>query len=236
MYTLAGDLIILATSAANSGDLKSAARLFLQACVTSDLPVLINKISSNKDVTASDTISSYNFINKKINKRFIVALTEELDNTTLFSKKEIMDAVRAIKSSDTSSNKDKYSFEIVDKEVCPEGCDETCDCNEDETQDEFDLDGAVIEDDDIEILASSSTSLEEDIKTALISLKLRSDDWDVKKFIPILMTIFPDLVIKGSSNREIRNIVNNIINRLKTLDKNKLNELHNAVKPLLTQE
>jgi len=77
MYCLAADLILLATKAQKAGDTVSAAKLFCQACITSDVHILNEVICLNNYGSALSNVELLDTIEPNIVEAFAL----ELSNT-----------------------------------------------------------------------------------------------------------------------------------------------------------
>jgi len=209
--TLASDLLFLAVSSYKLGKAKTAAKLFAKAC-SLDLPNTINI----KDVDFN-----------KVSNRVLAQLEQELEEGRFLTIKELQDAVKRIKA---HANADvSLDMENIDEEPCPVCNQEQCICDE-EVPEDFDTDGI----DKSEVKIEESSSILKDVKNALVRLKIDNKDWQVKKYLPILITLFPN-VIKTTTDRDVAYLVNVILNNLKTMDHNELKKLHSAISPLLEQ-
>lgn len=217
--TLASDLLILATKAYANKDYSGAAQLFVTACEKGDI--------TQKDIIAASS--------EPIEDKVLAKIESDIKVGGPLSLQELKDAVLRIKRHTASASTDSilgdgdddFDLEIdsdAEDTELPEECEVCgaypCVCD-------FDQEG----DRETEL----SSDLREEVKDALVSLKIRAKDWDVKNFTPILISMFPDLVETGKSDRQadIAILAKTILNRLHSIDEKTLVKLHKALQPIM---
>jgi hypothetical protein len=232
-HSLAGDLFVLAAKAFNSGDLKSASKLFAHACSSNDLPTFVDECLATDGGTNKSKLSV-------VRNRVLAEIEESLRDVGPLDSAELRAIVSRIKThacdcpdeddedcmchASEGLDDDEVSLDTEDSEETIE--DEVCsDCETDPCSCDHEAEGTK----DVEL---GSAELVEDVKNALVALKVRSKSWEVRKYIPLLINIFPDLVVKGDRELEMGTLVNSILNRLHKVDVKTLNRLNQALKPM----
>ena len=227
-YTLAGDLIVLATKAFNNGDQVSAAKLFCQACTSKDLKSFVQ---STLAIELSANNIDKSVLIPIINNRTIQAFATEIKNSSVFTMAEVKKGISLIKTiassgsditdGDTESSLDMEDADTVEDEQPAEDDDDELD---------FEQDG----EDEVELSSDRTNPDLRDVRRALYSLKM-GDISEIKKYTPILLSMFPDLVVHTNvtKQRDIRQAVLAVINRLNMLSNSKLKELRQSLSSLI---
>jgi hypothetical protein len=236
-YTLAGDLLVLATKALNSGNISSASRLFAHACQSTDLSDFVD-----------NTLATAGKIGKTLPRasmRVIAALENQLENQGPMDEAELKFIVNQIKKHHASDyanagvancdldenfdeeeelassgeEEDEGSFGCTDEDDEVEELEDVCpDCDSDPCECEYETEGTQEEELSFSSVSPSQRDLLESVKTGLVGLKVRSNDWEVKQYVPILLNFFPNLALQGDMDSDIGMLVNKILNRLHSID------------------
>lgn len=123
---------------------------------------------------------------------------------------------------------EEFSLDVEEDEPCA-GCgSEPCVCEDDQEDDEHDAEGTSEEELSTANHVESEDDLLESVKNSLVGLKIRSKDWEVKEFMPILINIFPDLARHKDTPSVV---INTLLNRLKTIEKGALARLNKLLLP-----
>jgi hypothetical protein len=242
-YCLAQDLFVLASTAFENKDYKSAVSLFASACIASDINDFraIPNVGLTVSELASDTVR---YTVKAVSERVLASLEEEITSAGPLSVEELRAMVTKIKHhacsdcleeekpTDLMDDEDgEADLEMTDGdsdedldmsercEVCKQDLSD-CEC-------EFEQEG--------EREVELSTGLVENVKNELLAMKVREHDWEIKKYIPLLLNIFPQLASESgrTNDIEIPILVNKILNRLRAIDYKTLVKLHTTLSPLL---
>jgi hypothetical protein len=256
-YSLASDLLVLATKTYKNGDIKGAAKLFAHACSCKDLPVFVNqalategdkgltmpiikrRVIASVEAAFQDTAGPIppeelrrilstlksGAVHASADDGGFVATTGESEDAEDFDEE-----LDACLSSMDNEDSDDFSLDADDEDATEEEMDNLCpDCDSDPCECEHETEGTMEE----ELSTNYNTGpLFESVKNSLVSLKVRSNDWEVKRFMPVLLKFFPDLALEGDMDSDIGFFVNKILNRLHKIDVRTLNKLDVALKPL----
>jgi hypothetical protein len=249
-YSLSSDLLVLATKAFKNGDIKGSAKLFAHACLSKDLPVFVNQALE----TAGDKGLTLPMVSRRVLASVEAAFQEAQGP---LSPDELRIILGKIKQSAHACNdcgcEDGFKVTTGDEEDSEDFDEETIasmdnanefsldtdgddtdeqqeqeDADEEEWESEHEVEGTQEE----ELSSSVQQDLVESVKNSLVALKVRSNDWEVKKFMPVLMKFFPDLIIDDDLETDIGQSVNKILNRLHKIDYRTLTKLDTVLRPL----
>lgn len=219
MQLMASDLLILAAKAYINGNKNNAARLFVQACSTQGIDMLIR-------INGALASTKANLSKSDVSEGAATSFLDNLNSVKPISKSHINDALKVIRSVASST---------LDMDICPKCETEPCSCSKyDEDgdssmtdEDDFDIDGQTEEN------LTVASDILGDIQTALLRLKLNPEEVNYKKYIPILLNIFPDILITGNTRTSIKILVNAILNRLRDVGDETRIKLHKVLLPLV---
>jgi hypothetical protein len=224
-FMLTSNLMVLAIKAYQANDMKAAARFFATACSCSDHDTFIKSVIKNdRNISVSSSELRLSDIQISSN-RVLSAIEDSLESDGPMSVSELNYAVRTIKKTRASN---EFTMDITEDDPdeeyeCPDCESYPCVC-------EFESSDVHREH---SVATLSYSELVEAVKNAMIALKVRSNDWESKKYIPKLIKILPDLASGNGRDAELIDVVNGVLNRLHKINEKILKKLHKAVKPLL---
>jgi hypothetical protein len=263
-YTLAGDLFVLAAKSLNSGNVKDASKLFAHACKAEDIQTFIDYTLATSGVTASNCVStakaslrviaaleqnlvSEGPIEESDLRRMLAQIKQHhashacdcLDSqdedcmchaSSGCDLDENYDEEEELASMDEGSDEDEQSLDVEDEEQLEEESPACTDCDCDPCECDHESEGTMEEE-----LSSAMSRLDESLKNSLVTLKMRSKEWEVKnKYVPILISFFPQAVsgYDDPTDMPVGALVNRVLNLLKGIDIKAQVKLDKALKPL----
>jgi hypothetical protein len=220
---VAEDMLLLALKAYRHGEVSASARLFVAAASASDSRSFESHLASLAECAEDEICQVELSEDEEAASAFSLALS--LAEETKDDRDALMAAIKFVKEQ-ASDVDDDETIDISDEDE-PE---EEVVNDSDEDVPEFD---SIVETDEVEL----SSDVMGIIRSRLKVMKARSADWEVRREIPILVSIFPNLFSGDAASLPtefdepgVRSVINSMLNKLKSLSAQQIVALAKATK------